>query len=184
MAKPGPVTRRKPRLLARIHRKSFFFFEQRFACESNPQKRIWIDRLVNTQRRKDGKPLVCIFDDVTQMHTHSAHCSVHERRCPIPDVTFLFVSTSCKDLSSLSKNKTSTKPVLGKMTSPGGTAETFRGFLSYLDNHSCKIVFYENSDNLEDTATATGKNGNHDIFMSELTSRSFESQGMLLNARM
>ena len=159
-------------------------FDQCFACESNAQKRTWIDRVVNTQRRKDGKPLVCVFDDITKMHTQTAYCCAHEKRCPIPDVTFLFVSTSCKDLSSLSNNKPSTKPVLGKLTSPGGSADTFRGFLSYLDSHSCKIIFYENSDNLEDTGTASGKVGNHDVFMSELTSRSYESQGMLLNARM
>ena len=31
-------------------------FDQCFACESNAQKRTWIDRVVNTQRRKEQKP--------------------------------------------------------------------------------------------------------------------------------
>ena len=163
------------------------FFDQCFACESNPNKRDWIDKLVNMERRKEGRQLVCIFDDITKMHSHVAHCYAHERMCPIQDVTFLFVSTSCKDFSPLQHRKDNAEqPVFSQKHSTGGSADIFRGLLSYLDAHSCKVVFYEDSDNLECVpgSTASGKVGNHDIFMSELTSRFFEPQGMLLNAYM
>jgi hypothetical protein len=40
---------------------------QVFACEISPQKRRWIDALVNSQRRADDRPLMCIFCDIRDM---------------------------------------------------------------------------------------------------------------------
>ena len=69
----------------------------------------------------------------------------------MPDVDVLILSTSCKDLSCLSKHKSSSVAVLGLQHSPGGSADTFRGgLLSYLDNHKASVIFYENSDHLVD----------------------------------
>ena len=84
------------------------------------------------------------------------------------------------------------EPVLAMHTSPGGTATTFRGLLSYLDAHSVDVVIYENSDNLDQNGggqpqsangNQTGGVSNLDIFQSEMSARRFEGQNMILNAK-
>ena len=94
------------------------------------------------------------------------------------------MSTSCKDLSKLSPSFQRNHPVLSLQTSPGGSADTWQGLLSYLDAHQCSALFYENSDALEDSHSAEQGNGNMDVFVSELTSRSMEGQCFILNSKL
>ena len=167
---------------------------QVFACEIVPQKRRWIDALVNSQRRALDLPLMCIFCDIRDMGETTAHCCVHNRLCIVPDCDILVASTSCKDLSKLSSNKFGKeKPVLSRNESPGGSADSFRGLLTYMDSHSIEMLVYENSDSLDDSRdaasdqkslpdAASGQKSNVDIFTAEITSRNMEGQSFVLNS--
>ena len=162
-------------------------FEQVYACESDASKRQWIDWVVNTDRRAQGKDPICIFVDIKDMGKTRAACTVHNKPegCLIPHAEIGFVSTSCKDLSSLSLRKSSLSragSVLAMETSPGGSADTFRGFLNWLA-HGAELVFYENSDNLADEKESK-TNANMDVFMAETQSRDFETQCFLLNSKL
>ena len=162
-------------------------FEQIFACENDDRKRRWIEVVINSKRRSLGKEEISIFKDIKEMGQASAACWTHGKPCPVPDCEFLFVSTSCKDLSTLSHAKFS-QPVLSLQTSPGGTADTFRlGLLSYLDHHKVHVIVYENSDHLADPAhgdgTASSQVSNYDVYLSEMTSKGFEGQCFICNAK-
>ena len=160
---------------------------QVFACESNANKRKWIDNLVNATPRSLGEPLMCIFCDIKNMGEAMSYCHVHGKPCTVPHCDILIVSTSCKDLSNLSNHK-NTEPVLGKPTSPGGSADTFNGMLAYLDQKKIELLIYENSDNLDDTKeadieTAAGQiSTNNALFLSALSSRYIECQNFTLNS--
>jgi len=161
-------------------------FQQLFSCEIEPTKRQWIDGIINGPRRREGKDLVCIFGDIRHMGQASAHCYAHDRHCPTPSVDILVVSTSCKDLSALSNAKFPV-PVLSLITSQGGSADTWRGLLAYLDTHFVEVVFYENSDRLDTDGTAAQKSGevqNIDVFEAEVASRGYEGQNLVLNAKL
>jgi hypothetical protein len=125
------------------------YLRQAFACEIVPNKRKWIDALVNDKRRPLGLPLMCIFVDIRTMGGALSECSVHGCKCLVPDCDILVASTSCKDLSKLSSSRFRA-PVLSQSQSPGGSAATFRGLLSYMDAHKVELLVYENSDNLDD----------------------------------
>ena len=166
---------------------------QVFACEIMLSKRKWIDALVNGPRRDRGEPLMCIFCDIRFMGRTLSECHVHGRLCIVPGCDILVCSTSCKDLSKLSSCRSS-EPVLGRAESPGGSAETFRGLLSYLDAHTdVGFLVYENSDNMDDAQTekslpvpdaASGQVAlsNSEIFTTEITSRGMEGQSFVLNS--
>jgi site-specific DNA-cytosine methylase len=167
---------------------------QVFACEIVPQKRRWIDALVNSHRRALDEPLMCIFCDIRDMGKTTAHCHVHDRLCIVPDCDILVASTSCKDLSKLSSNRNKFEgPVLDRKESPGGSADSFRGLLTYMDSHSIEMLVYENSDNLDDCQDAAsgqrsapdaapGQKTNSEIFTAEVTSRNMEGQSFVLNS--
>ena len=161
-------------------------FRQLFACESESKKQAWIFHIINHERQQAGQPLICIFCDALDMGKGQAKCYTHGgTHCPVPDVDILILSTSCKDLSCLSKHKSSPVAVLGLQRSPGGSADTFRGgLLSYLDNHSASLIFYENSDHLADDANNGSDASNLDIFQAELSSRHFEGQSFILNGKL
>ena len=158
---------------------------QLFACESDTRKRRWIDAHINSQRRAEGSQLLCIFRDIKDMDGSKAFCETHQKECLVPDVDLLFVSTSCKDLSKLSNHKQTPKnlPVLAMQTSPGGSSDTFRGLLGFLDHHHVSVVLYENSDNMVDDSQQVSQSS-LDVFQSELDARGFEGQNFLLNAKL
>ena len=97
-------------------------FQQKFACEITEDKRKWIDLVINTKRRQKGEDPICIFCDIQHMGEATAKCWVHKTDCRVPDVNILVVSTSCKDLSRMSrqgkkdtkktKNQCSQQPLL------------------------------------------------------------------------
>ena len=158
---------------------------QLFACESDTMKRRWIDEHINSQRRAESRRLLCIFRDIKDMDGSKAYCETHQRKCTVPDVDLLLVSTSCKDLSKLARrNQTQCdRPVLAMQTSPGGSSDTFRGFLGFLDHHHVSVVLYENSDNMVDDSQQMSQSS-LDVFQSELAARGFEGQNFVLNAKL
>lgn len=158
--------------------------QQRFACESSPAKRAWIHDIVNSERAASGQDLVCVFTDIADMKKEFAHCTVHDRACPVPGCELLIVGTSCKDLSKMNRTvqKKPGKPILSMATSPGGSAGTFRGLLGFLDNHHVDVVVYENSDMLDDKDGACGGNEEYDVFHAEMSARKYEGQNMVLDS--
>ena len=82
------------------------------------------------------------------MGQRTAYCETHDKECEIPGVNILVVSTSRKDLSLLSSAaRNFAEPVLDMDTSPGGSADTFGGFLTYPDAHPVDLVVYEQRTN-------------------------------------
>ena len=162
---------------------------QVFACESDKTKQQWIDYVINAPRRRRREDTICIFDDITHMGGGEAYCYAHKCNCRIPHCNILVVSTSCKDLSNLSSNR-SNKPVLAGQQSPGGTADTFhKGLLPFLDACGPDLVFYENSDHLADAvAESKASDGpsqsNLEVFHSEMSARYYEGQTWILNSLM
>ena len=61
---------------------------------------------------------------------------------------------------------------------PGGSAQTFRGLLAYLDRCPANVVIYENVDSMDECSGET----NMDILLSEFSSRGYEGQRMTLDA--
>ena len=70
--------------------------------------------------------------------------------CPVPQVDILLIGTSCKDMSRANPNKARHNQVLLNDTSDGGSAQTFKGMLAYIDSHSPSIVVFENVDTIDD----------------------------------
>ena len=156
---------------------------QLFACESVASKRKWIHHVVNVPRRAKGQKEICIFIDILQMGKRTAFCETHDKECEIPDVTILFVSTSCKDLRLLSSAmRKVAEPVVDMDT--GGSGDTFAGFLAYLDNHTADVVIYENSDQMVDDHAAPLEKTNEDVFNAKMSSRFFEGQNFIINCKM
>ena len=159
--------------------------EQLFACESVAIKRKWIHHVVNVPRLAKGQQAVCIFIDILHMGQATAFCETHDKPCVVPAADVLIVSTSCKDLSMLSSAaRNFSEPVLGMTTSPGGSADTFAGFLAYLDNHSASMVIYENSDQMVDDYAAPQEKTNEDVFNAKMSSRGYEGHNFVINAKL
>lgn len=159
--------------------------EQLFACEVCPRKRKWIHHVVNAPRRAKGEIEICIFIDILHMHQRTAFCETHDKECEVPGADIILVSTSCRDLSLLSSAaRNFTEPVLGMETSPGGSADTFGGFLGYLDNHLASFVVYENSDQMVDDHAAPLEKTNEDVFNAKMSSRFYEGCNFIINAKL
>ena len=107
-----------------------------------------------------------------------APCTVHGKDCALPPVDILVVGTSCKDMSKCSVYFKQSRPVLSREWSPGGSAQTFRGLLAYLDRCPANVVIYENVDSMDECSGET----NMDILLSEFSSRGYEGQRMTLDA--
>ncbi len=60
----------------------------------------------------------------------------------------MILGTSCKDLSNMQHKPagSSRQPVFALATSPGGSADTFRAFLGYLDAVNASWFVWENVD--------------------------------------
>ena len=159
--------------------------EQLFACESVAIKRKWIHHVVNVPRLANGHQGICIFCDIQHMNQSAAYCETHDKQCVVPDVDILIVSTSCKDLSLLSSAaRKFNEPVLGMTTSPGGSADTFAGFLAYLDSHTASMVIYENSEQMVDDYAAPQEKTNEDVFNATMSSRFYEGNNFIINAKL
>ena len=158
---------------------------QLFACESVAIKRKWIHHVVNGPRKAKGQKAMCIYTDILHMGQRTAFCETHDKECEIPGVDILLVSTSCKDLSLLSSAaRNFTEPVLDMDTSPGGSADTFGGFLGYLDVRPASLIIYENSDQMVDDHAAPAEKTNEDVFLAKMSARFYECSNVIINAKL
>ncbi|CAJ1455628.1 unnamed protein product [Effrenium voratum] len=69
--------------------------------------------------------------------------------------------------------------VLTQATSRGGSAQTFQGLLSYVEEHRPLLILFENVDSMDDKS---GGPTNLDLFLSELASRGYEGQTCMTDA--
>ncbi len=187
-------------------------FRQIFACEKSEPKRKWIDLLVN-----DAEPLsssICIFKDIEDLGEAEAKCFTHKRCCAVPTVDLVVVGTSCKDLSVLTRKRKACHdlPILAKQSSKGGSAQTFRGMLRYIQEHPPAMLVFENVDGLEHGSDSDAPfcspdgapqvlgggaphlsvgggaplrdtaSNNLDIVLSEMAARGFEGQRFMVDA--
>ena len=119
------------------------------------------------------------------MGQRAAFCETHGHNCEVPGTGFVFVSTSCRDLSLLSSAaRKFNETVLEMETSPGGSADTFAGFMAYRDAHPASIVIYENSDQMVDDHSAPLERTNEDVFNSKMSSRGYEGHNFIINAKL
>lgn len=166
-------------------------FTQCFSCEANPEKQKWIDMLINNGTQ--GPAATCIFKNICELGNEVAECVVHHRSCTVPNVDIMIVGTSCKDMSSLSTGGRAAGGLVFELQwSPGGSAQTFHGFLAYVQSHRPSMVIFENVDKLADDAQPTAANSrdeagpnrsNLDILMAEMAGRGFEGQRFLVDAK-
>ena len=80
-----------------------------------------------------------------------AKCVRHNCLCRVPRVNLLFAVTSCKDFSKANPNK-SKGQVLGKASSPGGSAQILNGLLAYLSKQVLDLLIFEHVDTLDEVS--------------------------------
>lgn len=162
-------------------------FAQSFACESSEQKRAWIMQVIN-----GGKPDIpskCVFENICEISEMTALCAVHRRRCPVPCVDVFVCGTSCKDISSLSLgSRTQSGPLAFEQEStPGGSAQTFRGFLGYIHTQRPALVLFENVEKLAEETNGNSSGGgyssNVDVLLAEMAGRGYEGQTFIVDAK-
>ena len=122
----------------------------------------------------------CLFRDIQDMGKPVADCVVHNQPCPVPTVDLLVIGTSCKDMSKA--NPSAPKGlVLKEQSSRGGSAQTFRGFLSYLERCHPSLILFENVDSMAEESKGSGET-NLDVFWAETASRGYECQVVMTDA--
>lgn len=126
-----------------------FSFTHCFSCESDAQKQQWIKAVIEEGTEGTDR---CIFSDISEIGSlqATAFCTTHQRHCSVPCCDIFVCGTSCKDISiqgSL-KGRAAGAPVLESSWSPGGSAQTFRGFLGYVSWAKPAVVLFENVDNI------------------------------------
>ncbi|CAK0868946.1 unnamed protein product, partial [Prorocentrum cordatum] len=105
-------------------------FKQVFLCELHDDKRTFAMKVSASSGHAD----CCAFKGAKDLAKTHAMCSRHG----------VIIGTSCKDLSYMNVNKGSFS--LKDKTSPGGSADTFRAFLAYLDAVNIYWFIWENVD--------------------------------------
>ena len=126
----------------------------------------------------------CVFCDITTMGQVMAPCvshGPHGSECYVPAVDLLIVGTSCKDLSKANPNKAKNKNVLSQTTSRGGSAQTFRGLLSYVDSQRPPLIVFENVDSLAEDSSSSGVS-NMDVLKHEFSVRGYQAQATICEA--
>ena len=135
-----------------------FSFTHCFSCESDEKKRRWIQTVVSEEGPEKAEK--CVFTDIGsigagvtgdgRIRGATAYCDTHKKECLVPACDIFVCGTSCKDISvqgSL-KGRYAGAPVLQGSWSPGGSAQTFRGFIGYCQWAQPSIVLFENVENL------------------------------------
>ena len=154
-----------------------------FACESEAKKRAWIEGVHQWKANMDlasghvETTLPCNFLDVSEIGDASgmARCATHKQKCRVPHCNIFVCCTSCKDMSRMSPP---CGKILAETTSTGGSADTFKGMLAYIDVARPAILVFENVESIGD-ADASGGGSNLDIVLAELSSRGYENQQMI-----
>ncbi|KAJ8095250.1 hypothetical protein PM082_010473 [Marasmius tenuissimus] len=102
--------------------------EHVFSCEIEPFKQAYIERNFHP-------PL--LFRDVCELGNAEAH-TAYGALAPVPgDVDLLVAGTSCVDYSNLNNEKQD-------IDANGESGRTFRGMMSWVDNHRPPLVILEN----------------------------------------
>ena len=130
----------------------------------------------------DSSEMPCRFCDITDMGSRMSKCMAHGDKCFVPHVDLLVVGTSCKDLSKANPNKSKNKNVLQQSTSRGGSAQTFRGLLAYLDAQRPAVVCYENVDALVEDSCSLSGSSNMEVLMNEFATRGYQVQATICEA--
>lgn len=179
-----------------------------FSCEKDGEKRKWIANasvlaaetlrsLTETTAQQEsnvteckgccrsgiagkGVATPCLFVDICELGQDMADCAAHGQKCPVPQVDLLVLGTSCKDMSRANPFQQKDAAVLSQQASRGGSAQTFHGMLSYLQNKCPPLVLFENVDSMDDSK-GTELN-NMDIFLAETSARGYESQVCMTDA--
>ena len=161
-------------------------FETVFDCEIDTSKQQYLRVL---QETVDPGVSPCLFKDIGQLGDERAECVVHGGRCCVPGSDILCCCTSCKDVAKPNtRNRSdaqSDASVFTQNTSAGGTAQTWKGFLNYLDRHRPAVFFFENSDTIADNNPAHKKEGKEErshrqVIYNDISSRGYEAQHMTL----
>ena len=155
-------------------------FKHKFSCESDPKNQQWITNLVQSQIGSEANA-PCLFDSIEKMGGKEANCVRHCGACVVCGVDVLVLGTSCKDLSRAnSKRSKHSEHILVKSATVGGSAQTFKGFLSYLESHAPSIVLLENVDGMDDNRDAPA-GSDMDIALADIAARGYEVQAFLMD---
>ena len=178
-----------------------FKIDYLFSCEIKEYKQKWIrnvHQLVSSGSAEgegvEGARVVardpCMFADVMHLGGEKCKCIVHGSNCRVPNVDVFHCCTSCKDMAK--NNNTPNVMVLNKPESKGGSAQTWRGMLSYIDSARPSIVFWENVDTVEkaskDDQGALPESfdksfqSNMDVVLAEFGGRGYECQIFDMNS--
>lgn len=130
----------------------------------------------------DSSEMPCRFCDITDMGNRMSKCTAHGDKCFVPHVDLLVVGTSCRDLSKANPNKSKHQTVLQQTTSRGGSAQTFRGLLAYLDSQRPPLVCYENVDALLEDSSSSGSGSNLEVLLQEFYLRGYQAQATICEA--
>ena len=152
-------------------------FETVFDCEEDVEKQKYLQKL---QEALHPGLRPCLFKDISQLGGETAECVVHDgNRCRVRGVDIFICCTSCKDVSKANKPEGS---VFKPKKSVGGSAQSYRGFLDYLETHRPAVFFFENVDAITDNVSTGGQpaRSSQDVLLSDLASRGYECQPMTL----
>ncbi|CAE7041808.1 mspIM [Symbiodinium sp. CCMP2592] len=172
--------------------------QHRFSCESCRDKQKWVHVVSASHRCADADELfadlfgaddedddeshhTCIFADIQNLGNETAHCVVHNRECPVPQVDVFMCGVSCKDVSRQNPGRDMSKHVIAEGHSRGGTAQTWQGFASYVSIKQPGIVVFENVDGLDDNVGQTAQS-NMDVVVQTMKGFGYEAQPMMTDA--
>ena len=136
---------------------------------------------VSVRSEDDSPTHDCIFADIQELGKEKARCVVHNKECTVPDSDAFFCGVSCKDLSRQNPRRDPSKLVLSESTSPGGSAQTWAGFKSYVSTKQPGLVVFENVDAIEDQAGPKAES-NSDLVLQTMHQLGYEAQSMLTDA--
>ena len=150
-------------------------FDQKWACEIDPQKRQW---LLGLHENK-----ICVFMDARHLSASSdfmAYCETHKQRCLVVPTQALLVGFSCKEFSRAnSSSKVQKSNLLKSASSSGSSVETYRSMVAHIEETKPSFIMIENSDALCDGSEKEDSNLN--VLLATLSSYGYDSQAMLLN---
>jgi site-specific DNA-cytosine methylase len=150
-----------------------------FSCEKKPSVQDFILGLLKELGCEGG----CLFEHAEEMGQKKARCVRHNQYCVIRRSDIMIAGTSCKDFSRASSSYSNQASILGMATSVGGSAQTFRGLILYLANHTVIILLFENVDSMDDHAGTAAETTAVDTCVTEFTEVGFQVHVMLTDAQ-
>ena len=125
----------------------------------------------------------CVFSDIQSLADETAPCAVHQCQCPVPDIDLFICGISCKDVSKANPHRLKgvARLVIEEKESRGGTAQTWRGFYSFVSAKLPGLVIFENVDGLDDAA-GPGTRSNLDLALEAMDALGYQAQTMTTEA--